>query len=229
MGRIAKVERAPLLRDQVVSGVLQELQDGRFSPGERLTEEYIATVLGVSRTPVREALGILAQRGILSRRHGSGFAVSKPSLKSLEDTFELRRLLEPYAARRAASEINATELAELRKAIGRLRKLVPSGKASLVAKANRDIRRLLFGVSRNASLAQAIDQLSDHVYLLGILTLKDKSVRALLVVRHESIFKALSTRDEEAVDKAVMDYLSAAHRSVTAALAAVDSRSRGRK
>ena len=141
-----------------------------------------------------------------------------------EDTFELRRLLEPYAARRAASEINAAELAELRKAIGRLRKLVPSGKASLVAKTNRDIRRLLFGVSRNASLAQAIDQLSDHVYLLGILTLKDKSVRALLVVRHESIFKALSTRDERAVEKAVMDYLAAAHRSVTAALAAVDSR-----
>jgi DNA-binding FadR family transcriptional regulator len=79
-------------------------------------------------------------------------------------------------------------------------------------------------VSRNASLAQAIDQLSDHVYLLGILTLKDKSVRALLVVRHESIFKALSTRDERAVEKAVMDYLAAAHRSVTAALAAVDSR-----
>jgi DNA-binding GntR family transcriptional regulator len=223
MGRIVKVERAPLLRDQVVSGVLRELQDGRFSPGERLTEEHIATVLGVSRTPVREALGILAQRGILSRRHGSGFAVSKPSLKSLEDTFELRRLLEPYAARRAAFEINATELAELDKAIGRLRKLVPSGKASLVAKTNRDIRRLLFGVSRNASLAQAIDQMSDHVYLLGILTLKDKSVRALLVVRHESIFKALSARDENAVEKAVKDYLSAAHRSVTAALAAVDS------
>src|ERR1700722_11213982 len=106
MGSINKVARAPLLRDQVVSGILKELQDGRFSPGDRLTEEHIATVLGVSRTPVREALGILAQRGILSRRRGSGFAVSMPSLKSLEDTFELRRLLEPYAARRAASEIN---------------------------------------------------------------------------------------------------------------------------
>jgi allantoin racemase len=223
MGRIVKLQRAPLLRDQVVVGLLQELQDGRLAPGERLTEEHVAAVLGVSRTPVREALGILAQRGLLSRRRGSGFAVSKPSLKSLEDTFELRRLLEPYAARRAASEINAGELAELRKAIGRLRKMTSSGKASSVAKINRDIRRLLFGVSRNASLAQAIDQLSDHVYLLGILTLKEKSVRALLLARHESIFKALSNRDKRAAEKAVMDYLSAAHRSATAALAAVDS------
>lgn len=223
MAKIAKVVRAPLLRDQVLTGILRELQDGRFSPGERLTEEYVATVLGVSRTPVREALGILAQRGILSRRHGSGFAVSKPSLKILEDTFELRRLLEPYAARRAATDISTTELAELRQAIAKLRKLVPSGKASLVAKANRDIRRLLFGVSRNASLAQAIDQLSDHVYLLGILTMKDKAVRALVLARHESIFKAMLARDKDAVEKAVMDYLSAAHRSVIAALAAVDS------
>jgi DNA-binding GntR family transcriptional regulator len=224
MRKIPKVERAPLLREQVVSGILRELQDGRFSPGERLTEEHIATVLGVSRTPVREALGILAQRGILSRRHGSGFAVSKPSVKILEDTFELRRLLEPYAARRAASEISAAELAELREAIARLRKLVPAGKASLVAKTNRDIRRLLFGVSRNASLTQAIDQLSDHVYLLGILTMKDKSVRAIVLARHESIFKALSAHDANAVEKAVMDYLSAAHRSVMAALTTVDSR-----
>lgn len=223
MALTAKVVRAPLLRDQVLSGILRELQDGRFSPGERLTEEHVATVLGVSRTPVREALGILAQRGFLSRRHGRGFVVSKPSLKILEDTFELRRLLEPYAARRAASEISAAELAELRKAIAALRKLVPSGKASVVAKANRDIRRLLFGVSRNASLAQAIDQLSDHVYSLGILTMRDRSVRALVLARHESIFKALSARDKNAVEKAVMDYLSAAHRSVIAALTTVDS------
>ena len=224
MEKIAKAERAPLLRDQVVAGVLQALQDGRFSPGERLTEEHVATVLGVSRTPVREALGLLAQRGILSRRHSSGFAVAKPSLKSLEDAFELRRLLEPYAARRAAIEITTAELAELRNAIARLRKLVPAGKASLVAKTNRDIRRLLYSCSRNASLAGAIDQLSDHVYLLGILTMKDKAVRALVLARHESIFKALSARDEGAVEKAVMDYLSAAHRSVISALAAVDWR-----
>jgi DNA-binding GntR family transcriptional regulator len=225
MRKIAKAKRAPLLRDQVMAGVLQELQDGQFSPGDRLTEEHIATVLGVSRTPVREALGVLAQRGILSRRHGNGFAVAKPSLQSLEDAFELRRLLEPYAARRAAENITAAGLAELRNAIARLRKLVPSGKASLVAKTNRDIRRLLFSASLNASLAQAIDQLSDHVYLLGILTMKDKSVRALVLARHESIFKALSVRDKNAVGKAVMDYLSAAHDSVTSALSTINSRS----
>jgi DNA-binding GntR family transcriptional regulator len=223
MRKIAKIERAPLLRDQVMAGVLQELQDGQFLPGERLTEEHLATVLGVSRTPVREALGVLAQRGILSRRHGNGFAVATPSLKSLEDAFELRRLLEPYAARRAAEKITTAGLAELRKAIATLRKLVPSGKASLVAKTNRDIRRLLFRASLNASLAEAIDQLSDHVYLLGILTMKDRSVRALVLARHESIFKALAARDKDAVEKAVMDYLTAAHESVTMALSTIDT------
>lgn len=223
MQGFSKAERAPPLRDQVAAGLLQALQDGQFAPGERLTEERVASVLGVSRTPVREALGVLAQRGILSRRKGGGFVVSKPSLKSLDDTFELRRLLEPYAARRAALEITAPELAQLRTAVAKLRKLVPAGKASAMAKANRDIRRLLFGISHNASLAQAIDQLSDHVYLLGVLTMKSKSVRALVLSHHESILSAVTARDQGAVEKAMKEYLAAAHRSAVAALGAVES------
>ncbi len=219
MGNISKVERVAPLRDQVADGLLQALRNGRFLPGERLTEEQVAEVLGVSRTPVREAFGVLAQRGILTRREGGGFFVSKPSLSSLEDVFELRRLLEPYAARRAARQIKGTDLALLRTAVAKLRTLVPTGSSAAIAKANREIRRILFGLCGNPSLTRAIEENSDHIYLLGMLTMNSKDTRAVVLASHERILKALAARNEPAIEQAVTEYLDAAHRSVTSALA----------
>ena len=218
MVKISKVERVAPLREQVADGMMQALLNGRFLPGERLTEGRVAEVLGVSRTPVREAFGVLEQRGILTRRDGGGIFVVKPSLRSLEDVFELRRLLEPYAARLAARRIKIADLARLRKAMAKLRKFVPSGSAAAIAEANRDIRRLLFELCGNASLARAIEQNSDHVYLIGMLTMSSKQTRAIVLARHEQILKALATRDESAIEQAVIEYLDAAYRSVAAAL-----------
>jgi DNA-binding GntR family transcriptional regulator len=220
MGKITKVERVAPLRDQVAEGLLQALRSGRFLPGERLTEERVAEVLGVSRTPVREAFGVLAQRGILMRREGGGFFVSKPSLRSLEEVFELRRLLEPYAARRAARLFKGTDLAVLRTAVAKLRTLAVSGSSAALAEANREIRRILFGLCGNASLTRAIEENSDHIYLIGMLTMNSKATRAVLLASHERILKAFAARDEQAVEQAVAEYLDAAHHSVISALAA---------
>jgi DNA-binding GntR family transcriptional regulator len=223
MGTISKVERVAPLREQVADGMMRALLNGRFLPGERLTEGRVAEVLGVSRTPVREAFGVLEQRGILMRRDGGGIFVVKPSLRSLEDVFELRRLLEPYAARLAARRVKSTDLARLRKAMAKLRKLVPTGSAAAIAEENREIRRVLFDLCGNASLVRAIEQNSDHVYLIGMLTMSSKQTRAIVLARHEQILKALATQDETAIEQAVVEYLEAAYRSVAAALT-VDSK-----
>ncbi len=218
MGKISKVERVAPLREQVADGMMRALLNGRFLPGERLTEGRVADVLGVSRTPVREAFGVLEQRGILARRDGGGIFVVKPSLRSLEDVFELRRLLEPYAARLAARRVKSADVARLRKAMAKLRKLVPTGSAAAIAEENREIRRVLFELCGNASLVRAIEQNSDHVYLIGMLTMSSKQTRAIVLARHEQILKALATQDEKAIEQAVVEYLDAAYRSVAAAL-----------
>jgi DNA-binding GntR family transcriptional regulator len=218
MGKFSKVERVAPLRDQVAEGLLQALRSGRFLPGERLTEEQVAEVLGVSRTPVREAFGVLAQRGILTRREGGGFVVSKPSLSNLENVFELRRLLEPYAARRAARQFKGTDLALLRTAVAKLRALVPSGSSAAIAEANREIRRILFGLCGNPSLTRAIEENSDHIYLLGMLTMNSKDTRAVVLASHERILKALAARNEHAIEQAVAEYLDAARHAVISAL-----------
>ena len=224
MPNIAKIERALPLRDQVLNGVLRELSSGRFRPGERLTEGRVATVLGVSRTPVREALGLLAERGILMRRAFGGFVVVAPSAKMLQDTFELKSILEPPAARRAAERITDAELAQLRKTLQRLHKLAAKGTGSAVMPAVWEFRRLLYCSSGNDALAKAIEQANDYsqVQFIAMLALASPSIRKLLVARHDEIFAALEARNGAAVEQAVHKNLAAWYRSTTDALSRLE-------
>jgi DNA-binding GntR family transcriptional regulator len=224
MPTIAKIERALPLRDQVLSGVLRELSIGRFRPGERLTEGHVATVLGVSRTPVREALGLLAERGILMRRAFGGFVVVAPSAKMLQDTFELKSILEPPAARRAAERITDTELVQLRKTLQRLRKVAAKGNGSEVMPAIWEFRRLLYCSSGNDALAKAIEQANDYsqVQFIAMLALASPSIRKLLVARHDEIFAALEARNGAAIERAVHKNLAAWYRSTTDALSQLE-------
>jgi DNA-binding GntR family transcriptional regulator len=224
MPNIAKIERALPLRDQVLSGVLRELSTGRFRPGERLTEGRVATVLGVSRTPVREALGLLAERGILMRRAFGGFVVVAPSAKMLQDTYELKSILEPPAARRAAERITDAELSQLQKALQRLRKVAAKRNGSEVMPAIWEFRRLLYCSSGNDALAKAIEQANDYsqVQFIAMLALASPSIRKLLVARHDEIFAALEARNGAAVERAVEKNLAAWYRSTTDALSRLE-------
>lgn len=218
MRESVKIERAVPLREQVLSQVIQSLRSGAFLPGDRLTEKRVAEVLGVSRTPVREALHVLAQRGILTRRDNGGFTVTTPKTKSVQKIFELRRRLEPYAASRAAVLAKPAQLKALGQAIQKLSKLVTQGEPEEFMDANADVRRLLFGMAGNEPLSTAIAQLNDHVHFVGMLTAKSQSVRKLVLAKHKRVFAAISAHDPKAAEKATQEYLDAAARELLAAL-----------
>ena len=95
-----------------------------MQPGERLTEEGVAEFLGVSRTPAREALGLLVNEGVVNRRKAGGYLIPVPSLAKVEEIYEVRRQLEPLAARLAATRVTRTELDALRGAIDAEREIV---------------------------------------------------------------------------------------------------------
>lgn len=215
---IPKAKRVLPLREQVLESVMHALRAGQFLPGERLTEEGVAVVLGVSRTPVREALGILAQRGIVTRRDGGGFLVTTPSAKSLKGIFELRRLLEPYAVRRVAELATPAQLKQIGDALQNLRRTIEKGEPNEVMQANIDLRQLLFSFADNEALIDAIANLNEHVHFIGVLTMKDPAVRKTLLAKHRRIFAAVSSRDPAAAERAMLDYLESGFRSLSEAL-----------
>jgi DNA-binding GntR family transcriptional regulator len=201
----------------VVESVIKALRTGLFPAGSRLTEEGVAAALGVSRTPVREALSALARGGVLTRRSGGGYEVPSQGAKAVEDVFAMRRLLEPYAARSIAAVITDNGIAQLREALKELRR-ASSVSAEETMQANMEMRRHLFAMIDNEPLARALAQLSESVQFVGLLTLKDVKVRKRVIARHERVIRALIERDADAAEKAMLAYVEGARDAALQAL-----------
>jgi DNA-binding GntR family transcriptional regulator len=113
--------------------VRQAIVDGRLSPGERLKEEELARELGISRTPVREALLILQAEGLVDAAPNRGATVRAHNAEDLDDLYELRALLEGHATRRATLRLTMEGLADLEASCDRFDLLVDGDIRELVA------------------------------------------------------------------------------------------------
>lgn len=125
-GTLLPVKRT--VRRQVYDQLKSEIISGRLSPEERLGEERLAEILGVSRTPVREALHKLETEGLIQLRARRGFIVSGESREEVEDRFEIRAALEGYALRIISDKISGKDLARLEGFIGRAEAALEAGR-----------------------------------------------------------------------------------------------------
>ena len=101
------------VREWTYNNLKSDVLAGRFAPGERLTEEHLANGLGVSRTPVREALHKLASEGLIQPLESRGFCVAKDSREEIEDLFDIRAALEGYAIRIICEYITDSQIKKL--------------------------------------------------------------------------------------------------------------------
>jgi DNA-binding GntR family transcriptional regulator len=101
------------VRERAYNDLKSDLLSGRFAPGERLTEEHLAKSLGVSRTPVREALHKLESEGLVKPLESRGFYVALDSREELEDLFDIRAALEGYAIRLICEKISEETIGQL--------------------------------------------------------------------------------------------------------------------
>ncbi len=114
---------APLLKDNVYRTIRQRVLTGRLRPGDRVSALALSKELGISQAPIREAVNLLASEGILDQVPNAGSFVTTPDRADLEDLFELRQWVEPEATAKAASRIDAEQLAELEQVCSRMRRL----------------------------------------------------------------------------------------------------------
>ncbi len=128
--------------NQLKSGVLA----GDFKPGERLTEEYLAKTLGVSRTPVREALHKLESEGLIQPLESRGFCVARDSREEIEDLFDIRAALEGYAIRLICDCISEQTLEQLNGFIQQAQDALDRKKLDEIFKYNTQFHDALHGV-----------------------------------------------------------------------------------
>jgi DNA-binding GntR family transcriptional regulator len=177
----------------------QAILRGEFSPGEPLLESHLAEKLGMSRTPVREALRVLARDGFVETIPTRGFVVPRPSIDDLHELYELREMLEGLAARAAAARATDTEIGDLERLCVRYERAATLEKWTQVG---TEFHNRVVELARNRRLSTSLGALHDHIVLTRRSALSSADVMRDEAVReHRAIVEAIRARDGEAAER----------------------------
>ncbi len=208
MGLIPEVTKEGSLADKAYLIVKDAIIRNHLTPSMVLTEEQLAKDLGISRTPVRQVLERLAYEKLIRFQRGRGAVVAEISEDSIRHVYEVRRLVEPAAARMAAKSARPQELLQLRS-------LLESQEASAasqdyVAYLQQDYQ-FHVGVargSRNDILYEIVCNLSVHVQRFLILSRNLPWKATVAAEEHRAILSALESHDEDAAERAMLDHVT---------------------
>lgn len=150
----------------VVDAIRRAILEGVFVPGDRLVERELAQRLGVSKTPVREALKVLERRGLVASHPYRGTSVRQVDQKLVRDIFEVRLLVEPEAVRRSLALADADHVRALRAACERAEGVEGAQDLVELGLANREFHELLYARCDNTVLCAWLDEIGDQVALI---------------------------------------------------------------
>jgi DNA-binding GntR family transcriptional regulator len=209
---LSAIDRPLSLAERVYRTLREHVCSGQLASGQPLQEAALAAQLGVSRTPVREALGRLAGEGLLENQ-GRSVVVPRLSESDLNDIYELRILLEPEAVRQVASRINNRKaLLPLRDELTGMAAAHAVGNAGDFMQANFRYRAAWLALVPNQRLLRAIELYANHVRYLRALTLGSPDTRMVVLRGLRSLADALLERDPDAAARAMSDHLTEAVR-----------------
>jgi DNA-binding GntR family transcriptional regulator len=198
------VNSATSRAQRVYDSLLAAIKDGRFKHGDRMREEEVARALGVSRTPVREALARLQIRGLLEMSPG-GLVVAKLSRLQVMELYAVREILEGSAARFAAQHASPSDIASLRhmaEAFSELR-----NDPQRLARLNRLFHEAIYEAAHNRYLMRTLDELHDALMLLPSTTFAVPGRQAQAVEEHAEILAAIEARDPDSAERAARHHI----------------------
>jgi DNA-binding GntR family transcriptional regulator len=203
------------LRDTIHADLQARIHAGDVGPDERLVDTDIASRLGVSRMPVREALMRLVHEGYLVATT-RGFMLPRLTAEDIADIFEVRRLLEPRAAAHAARDIDGPRLAILEAASRDAAAAATDGDAERLHHANVTFRAAWLSAVSNTRLAAAIERFADHVQVVRLATLGDRPTQRLVAEGLAGLHEAFSARDSVAAADRMVRFMDHAERAFAA-------------
>ena len=196
------------LADQAVAAIRQAVRDGALQPGRLYSAYQIADYLGVSRSPVRDALMRLAEAGMVAFERNRGFRIVLPGPQDIAEVFQLRLLLEVPAARQAAAHSSGELAAELRAELALMRDAAADHDEPLFLRHDQRLHALIIASAGNARLVSLVDNLRDITRLLGASTVDRSRDLHDIAEEHLPILDAISAGDIEAAGQAMARHVS---------------------
>ncbi len=189
------------LRDVVFNTLRQAILTGELKPGERLMEIHLANRLGVSRTPIREAIRKLELEGLVTMIPRRGAEVSQITEKSMNDVLEVRRALDALCAELACDRITDEELDNLGKACTAFEQAVRTRDIRKIAQADVALHDIIVQATGNQRLIQLVNNLSEQMYRYRFEYIKDFSQHERLIEEHRIIYRSIVNKDKETASK----------------------------
>ena len=184
------------LRDVVFNTLRRAILKGELKPGERLMEIALADKLGVSRTPIREAIRKLELEGLVVMAPRKGAKVASITERDLNDLLEVRKGMEVLAISLACKRITGEELEKLESIERSFQSLIESGNLTELAEMDVKFHDTIYQATNNQRLVQLLNNLREQMYRYRMEYLKDIAVRRTLAEEHKAICEALRGRDE---------------------------------
>lgn len=206
------------LRDVVFQTLRQAILKGELKPGERLMEIHLAQKLGVSRTPVREAIRKLELDGLVLMIPRKGAVVAEITVSDMEDVLEVRMALEELAVKQACRRITQEQMKELAGYAEEFKKSLQGDDLAVSAQADVAFHEVIYQATGNKRLIQILSNLREQMYRYRMECLKDRQSHAQLLNEHKEILQALGSRDEKAALKWISCHIARQKESIISAL-----------
>jgi len=204
----------PSLRDVCYRYIRERILDQTYSSGSKIDIDEIARELGVSTTPVREAISQLISEGLIYNLPRRGFFVSDFSPEYLEDIFDVREQLEILAAEKASQKATTEDIKELESIIERYRASFNRKPWSKCYELDRQFHEKIAEISKNKLLISTLKEIGDTIQ--AIRTMHCKTLRDLEITlkEHTDILSGISNRDSEKAKRAMKGHLDHVRRDL---------------
>lgn len=201
------------MADSVFDRIEESILDGTFKKGDCIGELKLCEMLGVSRTPVREALTRLRSEGLVGES-AKGTVVLGVTREDLDDIYEVRRRIEGYATARAAGRITEEELKTLEETLDLQEFYVSKGQTEGIGKLDSEFHRLIYLYSGSRTLASLLSELHRKVMRYRRLSVGNPARAAAAAAEHREILAALSAHDAPLAEALAKKHIQNAHDSI---------------
>ena len=220
MGRLEpiKIDNYQPLRETVCEALRSAIRNGILEAGERLMEVQLAEELGISRTPVREAIRKLEQEGYVIMMPRRGTYVSSVSVNDIKEIFEIRSALESLSASLATVRIEPDELEKLRTLLTEIEGHIECKDIDKIVETDIEFHGLLYQVSRNERLVTIISNLKEQLARFRTLSMSYPGRLQETLEEHRAMVEAIAAGDVEAARDAAERHMEQAEETLLKAM-----------
>jgi DNA-binding GntR family transcriptional regulator len=199
--KLGKINRGHLLNQKIYKILKAQILEGNLEPGSKLVGEKLAEQMGVSRTPIREAIKWLAVEGFVNTIPGHGTFVNSVSIKDLKEVLQVRGVLEGLAAKLAIEVIKDEQIEELERIIKEMEYYAKEKNLPAFSDCSQRLQELIIDISGNTQLKKIRKIINDQTHRYRIRSLSSPRRLEHSFKEHRDIFEAIKNRDPEKADK----------------------------